>query len=169
MSIDLDPLHVCIGCQIDGLNFPCRDENGDLRVERLIRAYLASREADGDAGIAEFWAADCIDELVSKAPERAIRFIREALPYITSDEDIAFFAAGPLENLVAEHGVSVIDEIEQEARQSSRFRFLLSGIWGRDRTNPEVWRRIQNAVGSGPWLDEDPRTPQGSAKDFDTG
>ena len=169
MSNDPDPLHVCIGCQIDDLNFPCRDENGDLHVERLIRAYLATGKADYDVSYELFWADDCIDELVSKSPEGAIRFIVAALPHITSDGDLALFAAGPLENLVAAHGASVIDEIEQEARRNSRFRFLLSGIWGEIRTDPEVWRRIQDAVRSGPWLDEDLRTPQGSAKDVETG
>ncbi|MEL6793158.1 MAG: DUF6869 domain-containing protein, partial [Pseudomonadota bacterium] len=80
----------------------------------------------------------------------------------TKDE-IALFAAGHHENAVKESGPSVIDRIEREAERSIAFSEMLSGIWGGRHADPDVWRRVQEAVGEGPWLDEDPRTPQGSA------
>ena len=94
----------------------------------------------------------------------AFRVILEALPSFKANLEIAQLAAGPMEDLVTQHGERLIDEIEREAAKNEGFRYLLSGIWGQTHVPPEVWRRIQSAVEPGPHLDDDPRTPQGSKK-----
>lgn len=158
------PWPACFDCRF-GAGFPCRHRDGSLRLDRLVDALLAlAREEVGSPRHdVNFWAFDCMDTLVADEPELGFRVILFALPLFRTDREIGWLAAGPLETLVDAHGARMIDEIEREAAASARFRYLLSGIWGGPPYNDEaIWRRIQAAVRPGPWLDEDPRTPQGS-------
>jgi hypothetical protein len=56
-------------------------------------------------------------------------------------------AAGPLENLLANHGVDFIDAIEAEARQDRRMHWALGGVW-QNSMFPDVWGRVQRAAGN---------------------
>ena len=166
MTGDGDQLPTCFSCEFDGQNFPCRDRDGNLSPERLAPAILlcCRRDVGSPQYEASLWASDCLDELVADAPQTALQIIISALPLFNETREIAVLAAGPVENLLIEHGAKVIERIEGEAERSERFRYLLSGTWGRPHIDPEVWRRLQAAVMKGPWLDEDFRTPQGSLK-----
>jgi hypothetical protein len=55
-------------------------------------------------------------------------------------------AAGPLEDLLAEHGPSVIDTVETEAQQDRRMFWVLGCVWRNSMTD-EVWERVQRAAG----------------------
>ena len=68
-------------------------------------------------------------------------------------------AAGPLEDLLEAHGPLVISHLEKIAKIDPKFRLMLSGTWGRDRVEPEVWSRLKAAVTPGPVIDADVRSP----------
>ena len=53
-------------------------------------------------------------------------------------------AAGPLEDLLAQHGAEVIDRVVLEARRSPAFNLLLGGVWQNQMTD-EVWSKVQKA------------------------
>ncbi|MBE9558121.1 MAG: hypothetical protein IMF08_14780 [Proteobacteria bacterium] len=161
-----EKLPACYFCEYDDRGFPCRNDDGTLNMDRLAKASLViCQEKSGTPLYKEnFWSSFCEKEIVREAPETAFQFIVYALPMFKTNREIAVLAAGPLEDLVVAHGEQMIDAIELEASKNERFRILLSGIWGEARTNPEVWRRIQVAVGDGPHIDDDHRTPQGSRK-----
>jgi hypothetical protein len=55
-------------------------------------------------------------------------------------------AAGPLENLLAEHGPQFIDMVEAEARRDRRFMWTLGCVW-KNSMNDDVWTRVQRAAG----------------------
>jgi hypothetical protein len=38
-------------------------------------------------------------------------------------------AAGPLEDLVHEHGVALVDDVDRLARQRPTFRRAMAGVW----------------------------------------
>lgn len=154
----------CLWCEHFDRGFPCRDAEGNLERAKLIEAYrVLATETDGTSVYEEnFWAFECMDTIVSEKPELAFDLIVSALTRFSEANEISILAAGPLENLVQFHGGQMIDRIEREAASNEQFRFLLSGIWGETSVKPEIWRRIQDAVGEGPWIDNDPRTPQGS-------
>ncbi len=42
---------------------------------------------------------------------------------------IELLATGPLEDLLVDHGLTVIDEIENEAKTNRRVAVLLGGVW----------------------------------------
>ena len=158
-------LPICFDCQF-GAGFPCRDAEGTLEPDRLVNALrvLANEEPDTPIYDENFWALDCMDTIVAERPELGFKLIVFALTYFKEPPEIGYLAAGPLENLVHFNGARMIDAIEREAADNERFRFLLSGIWGESSVDPQIWRRIQRAVEAGPWIDQDPRTPQGSRK-----
>ncbi|MEO1600776.1 MAG: DUF6869 domain-containing protein [Pseudomonadota bacterium] len=111
------------------------------------------------------WAQECWSyTLARKAPDACLDVCLAFLELDPTDEELAFFAAGPLENLLHDNGAAAIGRIEREARHNFRFRLMLSGVWGANTIKSPLWRRIQAAVEPGPHMDDDPRTPQGSTR-----
>ncbi len=157
---------VCFACEFEQRGFPCRNRQGSYQDEAVALAlrdyYRLADDADHDPLA---WAFECVDELVLESPQMALDFLLRALPIFETNEDLAVQAAGPLEDLLGHHGKAVIDRIEAEAAQNARFRLLLSGVWGCNSIGAEIWQRLQRAVRPGPWLDRDPRTPQGSDRE----
>ncbi|MGD1877135.1 MAG: DUF6869 domain-containing protein [Kiloniellaceae bacterium] len=154
---------VCFACEFEQRGFPCRDGQGAYQENAVALAlrdcYRLAGEGDHEPLA---WAVECVDELILESPQMALNFILLALPIFETDEDLAVLAAGPLEDLLGCHGAAVIDRVEVEAAGNDRFRLLLSGVRGRNDVGGEIWRRLQRTLGSGPWLDRDPRTPQDS-------
>lgn len=54
----------------------------------------------------------------------------------------ANLAAGPLEDLLSEHGHSLIERLKVQARQNPSFNLLLGGVWQGGMSN-EVWAAVQ--------------------------
>lgn len=55
-------------------------------------------------------------------------------------------AAGPLEDLLAEHGVSFIETVETEAKRDRKMRWALGCVW-QNAMPDDIWSRVQNAAG----------------------
>lgn len=55
-------------------------------------------------------------------------------------------AAGPLEDLLANHGSQFIDAVELAARRDRRIRWALGCVWQNSMTE-EIWARVQIAAG----------------------
>jgi len=71
-------------------------------------------------------------EIPRENPQLCLECILEILDRIPSDPANNHFqvlAAGPLEDLLNEHGEAVVDDIEVLARRDPRFRLLLNGVW----------------------------------------
>ena len=161
---------VCFACEFERRGFPCRNAQGKYQMDSVALAlrdyYRLGDDRERRRRMIEpgnaHWAHECVAELVLESPQLALDFILRALPVFETKEDLAVLAAGPLEDLLDQHCASVIDRIEAEAERNERFRLLLSGVWGRNNVSTEAWQRLRRAVGEGPWLDRDPRTPQGS-------
>ncbi len=55
--------------------------------------------------------------------------ILEKIDAIAENKVFDILAAGPLEDLLYEHGNVIIDKVEILARTNSKFRKLLNGVW----------------------------------------
>ena len=164
MSSELE-FKPCWACKYNDRGFPCRNADGSVNVELLAARYIKFCEKPATEHKGEdWWPFECLHDLADAAPAVTFRCVLSALPLCETDHQISVLAAGPLEELVRKHGPLMIADIERAAAADARFRYLLSGIWGGPHAEPEVWKRVQAAVRSGPWLDDDPRTPQGSEK-----
>jgi hypothetical protein len=73
--------------------------------------------------------------------------ILEALGRMDADPSQQAFqvlAAGPLEDLLADHGAAIIVRVEEEARRNPRFNLLLGGVWRNSMTH-DIWQRVEAA------------------------
>lgn len=93
---------------------------------KLISAWISYQYIPANKYV---WSCETLDELVSEKPELAWKIILGILVEDQSDVVISNLAAGPLENLLARHGQDFVDRIDEQARKSGEFRFLLNGVW----------------------------------------
>lgn len=151
---------LCYDCEFNDRKTPCRQPSGaydyDAMADAYIRYWNARLREQTDEG-AE-WIADCLFEIEREEPRAALAFIVVALDRIETAEQLAVHAAGPMETVLAHCGPQIIDAVEALAARSPKFRLLLSGIWGRNRIDADVWSRVAAAVARGPAFCDDPRT-----------
>jgi hypothetical protein len=96
------------------------------------------------------WLFLWVMDLCEALPDEAWSLILALVEASRSDLELAYVAAGPLEQLARCNGHHVI--IEAEAAANERFRLALSGVW-RSSIPRSVWDRLVAAVGDGPTLD----------------
>lgn len=148
------PAWLCLDCQLTGGGASlCRAIDGSHTFELLARAYLSNENDHRHRAI------DCVGEMVQSAPAAAVGFLIVACAQCTSVSDVCVIAAGPLEDLLEAHGPLVIPHLEKIAKIDPRFRLMLSGTWGVDRIDADVWNRLRSAVAPGPVVATDPRSP----------
>lgn len=116
-------------------------------LEELVQGWLAHwrNEPKKDE---HFWATEAAFDLARNEPDWAWRFVLATLDELKPEQDdkvLAVLAAGPLEDLLANHGSEVIARVEDEARRSPRFRELLGGVW-KSSMPEEVWQRVLKAA-----------------------
>ncbi len=105
-------------------------------VNEVVEDWLLNSEfTDGDA---------TMGAVLSDAPETAWAAVLKLLERDLTEKQLALLAAGPLEDLLAMHGLQFIERVEQEAERSPRFNHLLGGVW-QNRMSQEVWERVQRA------------------------
>jgi hypothetical protein len=106
----------------------------------LISAYLRSWT---EGGAENSWANDALDGLVWHDPERAWSILLALISKAPSDEILSIIAAGPLENLLCEHGPQFIDRFIAEAQTNKRLKEAAHLIWGETQMATEVYARLQ--------------------------
>jgi hypothetical protein len=132
---------------------------GDLPVARLATrflAYLAAGDEDNPppADHPDAWTFALFDVLTGEYPDRGLEASRAALAACESPEEVAGVAAGPLEDLIAQHGPALIDEIEALAARAPRFAYALTGVWPQGKEGSLLWARIEAARRDVPGLDD---------------
>lgn len=91
----------------------------------LVVAYLAyARSRDEKL----FWAWSEVDEHCRKKPYIGLAVTRLLVESAASDEELAYVAAGPLEDLVKGHGAHLEQELERALRESPRMRLAITGV-----------------------------------------
>jgi hypothetical protein len=115
-------------------------------IEGLVSAYLAA--CDMEKWPDElWWAWEKMDRLISYKPEVAWEVILQLIHRAFSEKIIGLIAAGPLEELLAQHGEAFIKQVEEMARKDERFCFCLAGVW-QNAISASVWQRVVKAVGN---------------------
>ena len=71
----------------------------------------------------------------------AILAVLVRIPVDPANEHFQVLAAGPMEDLLKNHGAALLPEIEKLARQRPAFRQLLGGVW-QSSINPHVWEAV---------------------------
>ncbi|WP_133502039.1 DUF6869 domain-containing protein [Cognatilysobacter terrigena] len=100
--------------------------NSDL--EQLAARWAAMQSGDRQHDEAEVAIICAVDDLIEHS-EDLWRFILLALPMCAAEPAKGMLAAGPLEDLLQEHGAQFIDRVEQLAQAEPAFAALLAGVW----------------------------------------
>src|SRR5258708_22427995 len=110
-----------------------------LTKNKLIEAYFDYRKSHSDS---DYWAWEEVDvKLIKNDPDKAWQVILKLLEAAQDDGDLAYVAAGPLEDLLVYHGEKIIDRLEKEAQTNHKLRFTLSGVW-RNKISEDIWKKI---------------------------
>lgn len=158
----------CYDCTYKSAGYPCRTGDGRFNFVKAGRAIVAigrcyCPETGGVLNealrAANDWVSPCEEEILDKHADMVLELMIAASNACETPHDASFVAAGLIENAVGARGPELIDRIEMLARQSAKFRYILSGIWGESHTDPDVWQRISRAVGEGGRMDCDGRAP----------
>ena len=95
---------------------------------------------------AKFWSWDALRELVEDDPEAAWQAIEMLVGHANGEDLLGIIAAGPLEDLLAEHGERFVARVEQRALGDDRFRACLGGVWlDPERIPEDIVRRLHDA------------------------
>jgi hypothetical protein len=124
----------------EGYNFNKAPQ--DYTDDDVIRAYLLACTHSADTS--HSWASPELDDLVRDEPERAWRIIIALSEQSTDEECKSLLAAGPIENLLSQHGPAFIERVEQRAAADAEFNHILGGVW-RSEITDDVWSRLQAA------------------------
>jgi hypothetical protein len=113
-------------------------------LEDWVNAYVEA-ELAGNIGIDHqlWWSKQKFFDLEIDDPESIWAAILLTIEKTSDHRVIGGVAAGPLEDLIENHGAAWIDRIELEARRNPKFRHLLGGVW--KSSTPEIWSRVENA------------------------
>ncbi len=124
----------------------------DVPEVRDLLLSEPTRVARSFLGKSHVWVFEWVMELAQKRPTEALPVVKALVDVAVGDEELAYVAAGPIEDLLAYHGPAVIDTVEHIAREDTRFRRALTGVWRSD-IQEEVWNRMRVIVGEGLGLD----------------
>lgn len=116
----------------------------NAELASLAEAWIAYWNAPEDSPERDalWWAVDREYDLTLEDPEQLWNLILEVLRRDSAVHIQEVLSAGPLENLLATHGASVIGKIESEARANPLFARLLGGVW-KNKMTDETWARVQ--------------------------
>ena len=110
---------------------------------KLVNSWIAlCKSEQGTADYeANFWAFDAWFDMQEDV-DAVWWFVLAVVAKDQSNRVMEQTAAGPLENLLADHGEKVIDRVEREAKSNPNFARLLGGVWQSD-TPPHLWQRVE--------------------------
>lgn len=119
--------------------------------ERLITDWIVMHHAAEDSVEYEQhrWADVRLSEIVRDNPSLSLDLVLSILARDTSDRVLANLAAGPMEDLLGQHGDKIIAAVERVAHDNPSFKRLLGGVWQGEMPD-RIWERVR-AVASAGW------------------
>jgi hypothetical protein len=135
-----------------------RFAEGYFRVGRALRDDASAEERGWLEALGAESPASLLDDLILEKPEDGWLLMLAVVERAASEEDLAFVAARPIEDLVRHHGRAFADRLVVEARGNPQFRGALNYLWGWDEFPGDVW------VEMAPLLDPDVRASWAAAR-----
>jgi hypothetical protein len=122
---------------MDHRQAPSRPSPSDEELLALLHDYLFLEPGSEDQQLAFVDAAD----LLADAPEVCWRLIELAAKMDLTIKQVAFFAAGPVEDILGGHGEGFIDRLELAARSQPGMRSFVACVW-RGQMSDTIWGRL---------------------------
>lgn len=116
--------------------------------EAIVDAWIRLQNSvEGSAEYeANLWAGLKIWRLKNGNPNDCWAIILAIIDKDRSDEVLDVLAAGPMEDLLVEHGAQFIEVVEKQAHKDQTFRRMLQGVW-QNAMPEDVWQRVLVASG----------------------
>ena len=114
-------------------------------AEDLAATWIEQQSHDDG----EDWAIRRVTQLCEPVsdPEEVWPIILRLVELSINDQRLSDVAAGPLEDLICNHGGQIISRVEIQAKMNPKFRRCLSGIWGWSSMPEAMQARIKKVVG----------------------
>ena len=116
------------------------------------RADRLRLEAGEPASAVAAWEA--VGERIDRGGGAALDLVAALLDAARDDEEVGEVGAGPLEDLLAQHGSALAEEVERLAGREPRFRAALRAVWlSPGELGSAAERRLARWLPM-PWLEE---------------
>ena len=115
-----------------------------MELNEIAKAWIErwSTELESPERKKYDWVEELENDAVYENPDLAIDLVLEILKQPVSNKVREVLAAGPLEQVLANHGSRVIERVEILAKTNPEFAHLLGGVW-KNAMPDEVWERVQ--------------------------
>jgi hypothetical protein len=117
-----------------------KDSRAHMEFTKAYTAFARASEDSKDHS-ANRWSFDELLFASVEDPERAWEMIKAIVEVDSSPRVMEITAAGPLEELLVQHGERMIAKIENDAEQNDSIRELLGGVWQSEMPGP-VWAKV---------------------------
>ena len=135
------------------LNAIVRQHQMASEAKSMARAWVAYwRQHESTGEFPDSEASEVVNDLAHDDPSEALAVILEILRSIEPDPETELFqvlAAGPVEDLLANSGDAIIENVEAEASRNEAFKLLLGGVW-KNTMSQDIWERVERCRG-GQW------------------
>ena len=113
--------------------------------EDFIQAWIdfSKAEQGSDEYEESFWCFMLLSDLIEDFPNETLDIFVDIINQDSSPEVISSTSAGPLEDLISDHGALLIDKIVTIAENNKNFNHALGGVW-KSTTKDAIWNRIEN-------------------------
>jgi hypothetical protein len=120
--------------------------------QSLVDAWIKIQYSGAESKEADelWWAWDTVFEWSCEKPDQTFLFVLAVLNTDSSTKIMQNLSAGPLEDLLSNFGMQIIDAIEVEAKSNPKFASLLGGVWKSSMAD-EVWARVQSVWDQRGW------------------
>jgi len=98
------------------------------------------------------WAEEALREAIYHDGVYAFEIISAIHDLDSEQKCIEIFSAGPIEDMLAYQGPTVINLIDKKARQDPSFAHVLGGVWQNSMTD-EIWERVKAVRRTDSWAD----------------
>jgi hypothetical protein len=80
------------------------------------------------------WACDYAEELIQKDPKASLEFVIELLTMCQNEQEIAYIASGPLEDLLHHHLFDIQHDIEEYLQNNAKMLSAIRYVWAPDKS-----------------------------------
>ena len=124
----------------------------DEELGTLATGWIKYRLDPKNEGTWDAWnrSSEYLDEAVENSPLDAWRMILVIYGLDQSKWIQGSLAAGPIEQLLSDHGPQMIETVEMQASNDPLFAKLLAGVWQLEMSD-DVWARVQAVCDRSGW------------------
>jgi hypothetical protein len=117
----------------------------DLKEVAKSWIRMHNAEINSDEYEEEFWSFEKLDGLCRKSPNEAWALIVEIYENHAGEKIESNLAAGPLEDLLVNHGRQILKLIDGYCENSSGFVGVLKMVWQNSMPD-DVWGELQKLI-----------------------